>query len=25
MGLTTWKDAPEGKIQKLDVIVAKNY
>ena len=25
MGLTTWKDAPEGKIQKFDVIVAKNY
>jgi len=25
MGLTTWKDAPKGKIQKFDVIVAKNY
>ena len=25
MGLTTWKDAPYGKIQKFDVIVAKNY
>ncbi len=25
MGLTTWKDAPGGKIQKFDVIVAKNY
>ncbi len=25
MGLTTWKDAPRGKIQKFDVIVAKNY
>ncbi len=25
MGLTTWKDAPDGKIQKSDVIVAKNY
>ncbi|MBI5900639.1 MAG: virulence RhuM family protein [Rhodocyclales bacterium] len=25
MGLTTWKDAPSGKIQKFDVIVAKNY
>ena len=25
MGLTTWKDAPDGKIQRLDVIVAKNY
>lgn len=25
MGLTTWKDAPEGKIQKFDVTVAKNY
>lgn len=25
MGLTTWKDAPEGKIQKFDVLVAKNY
>ncbi len=25
MGLTTWKDAPQGKIQKFDVGVAKNY
>jgi hypothetical protein len=25
MGLTTWKDAPSGKIQKFDVVVAKNY
>jgi len=25
MGLTTWKDAPDGKIQKTDVVVAKNY
>ena len=25
MGLTTWKDAPAGKIQKFDVVVAKNY
>ena len=25
MGLTTWTDAPRGKIQKFDVIVAKNY
>jgi hypothetical protein len=25
MGLTTWKDAPSGKIQKFDVLVAKNY
>lgn len=25
MGLTTWKDAPDGKIQKFDVSVAKNY
>lgn len=25
MGLTTWKDAPRGKIQKFDVVVAKNY
>lgn len=25
MGLTTWKDAPLGKIQKFDVSVAKNY
>ena len=25
MGLTTWKDAPDGKIQQFDVRVAKNY
>jgi hypothetical protein len=25
MGLTTWTDAPDGKIQKFDVSVAKNY
>jgi hypothetical protein len=25
MGLTTWKDAPHGKIQKFDVSIAKNY
>ena len=25
MGLTTWKDAPDGKILKRDIIVAKNY
>lgn len=25
MGLTSWKDAPDGKIQKFDVSVAKNY
>lgn len=25
MGLTTWKNAPEGKIVKVDVSVAKNY
>jgi hypothetical protein len=25
MGLTTWKDAPDGKIQKFDVTIAKNY
>ena len=25
MGLTAWKDAPKGKIQKFDVGVAKNY
>lgn len=24
MGLTTWADAPEGKIKKSDVTVAKN-
>lgn len=25
MGLTTWKNAPNGKIRKSDVTVAKNY
>ena len=25
MGLTTWKSAPDGKIQKYDVSIAKNY
>ena len=25
MGLSTWKDAPDGKIQRFDVVVAKNY
>lgn len=25
MGLQTWKDAPNGKIQKFDVTVAKNH
>ena len=25
MGLTTWKGAPDGKIMKSDVLVAKNY
>lgn len=25
LGLQTWKDAPNGKIQKFDVTVAKNY
>lgn len=25
MGLTSWKDGPTGKIQKFDVVVAKNY
>ncbi|MCI8761143.1 MAG: cell filamentation protein Fic [Clostridia bacterium] len=25
MGLTTWKEAPEGKILKSDVTIAKNY
>ena len=25
MGLTTWKDVPDGKIQKSDVVIAKNY
>lgn len=25
MGLTTWKDAPDGKIQRFDLVIAKNY
>jgi hypothetical protein len=25
MGLTTWDDAPHGKIQRYDVVIAKNY
>ena len=25
MGLTSWEDAPDGKIQKYDVSIAKNY
>jgi len=25
MGLTTWADAPDGKIKKSDATVAKNY
>lgn len=25
MGLTSWRDAPQGKIQQFDVVVAKNY
>ena len=25
MGITTWKDAPDGKILKRDIVVAKNY
>ena len=25
MGLTTWKKAPDGKIVKTDVVIAKNY
>ena len=25
MGLTSWRNAPEGKIVKADVSVAKNY
>ena len=25
MGLTTWQDAPDGKIKQSDTIVAKNY
>jgi len=25
MGLTSWKNAPKGKIRKTDVTIAKNY
>lgn len=25
MGLTTWKNAPKGRIRKADVTIAKNY
>ncbi len=25
MGLTIWKDAPKGKIQRFDVVIAKNH
>lgn len=25
MGLTTWKNAPEGRVLKQDVLIAKNY
>jgi len=25
MGLTSWKNAPQGKILKNDVSIAKNY
>src|SRR3989344_6049691 len=25
MGLTTWKNAPKGKIRKTDITIAKNY
>jgi hypothetical protein len=25
MGLTTWQDAPKGKIKPSDVVIAKNY
>lgn len=25
MGLTAWKDSPDGKIYKRDIVVAKNY
>ena len=25
MGLTTWKNAPEGRVLKSDVVIAKNY
>ena len=25
MGLTTWEDAPHGKILQADVVISKNY
>ncbi len=25
MGLTTWKNSPDGRILKSDVMIAKNY
>ena len=25
MGLTSWENAPDGKIVKTDVVIAKNY
>ena len=25
MGLTSWKGAPDSKIHKYDVVIAKNY
>lgn len=25
MGLTTWKDAPDGRVRRSDVTIAKNY
>lgn len=25
MGLTTWKNGPEGRVLKQDVVIAKNY
>lgn len=25
MGLTTWKNAPDGRVQKSDTLIAKNY
>ena len=25
MGLTTWKNAPDGRVVKSDVTIAKNY
>lgn len=25
MGLTTWKNAPDGRVLKSDVVIAKNY